>query len=459
MQTIPTKEQIRTLREKIKSDPVYFAEEILKSPVWEKEKEILEAVRDYPEVSVRSCHASGKTYTAARVVNWWMCSYDDAVVITTAPTFRQVEQLLWREIRSSVAGKAIYPSSAILNTKIELGDKWFALGLSADKSEQFQGFHSPHLLVVVDEASGVSEEIFTAVDGLAPSRVLLIGNPTQNSGRFANSFKSPTVKKIQISALDTPNVKAQALVIPGLITQADIERFKVNYGEDSDVYRVRVLGEFPRADVETLISVDDVSKAMDRESKTLAQWELKMGVDPARFGDDRTAFVIRQMETVTHKFTFSGQDTMQIAGQVIRLAKEHRVRPENINVDVIGIGAGIVDRLREQAWPVCAVNVAETAKDTEHYMNQRAELYDTVRQWIKTATLPKDDDFYEMANIKYKFTSTGKLQMESKQDMKKRGLPSPDIADALMLTFANPRGIISNIASPLPENYYPEIGL
>lgn len=457
---LPTQQEIINFQEKIRNNPVFFAENVLKSELWDKEKEILEAVRDNAEVSVRSCHASGKTFTAARIVNWWMCSWNDAVVITTAPTFRQVEQLLWREIRSSVAGKAIYPENSVLNTKIELGEKWFALGLSADKSEQFQGFHSPHLLVVVDEASGVSEDIYTAVDGLAPTRILLIGNPTQNTGRFANSFKLPHVKKIQISAFDTPNLKGQGIVLPGLITEADIERFKLNYGEQSDVYRVRVLGEFPLSDVDSLISVDDVYKAIQREVVVQAQFEKKMGVDVARFGDDRTAIIIRQMEKVIRKEVFSSLDTMQITGQVLKIAKEEMIKAENICVDVIGIGSGVVDRLREQGWKVCGVNVAEKPDDQEHYINLRAELYASrLKEWLKTASLPNDDDFYELANIKYKFNSTGKLQIESKDDMKKRGLNSPDVADALMLTFATKNIIFNQQQSKPLTGYYEEIGI
>ena len=457
---LPTQQEIISFQEKIRNNPVFFSEEILKSSLWDKEKEILEAVRDNPEVSVRSCHASGKTFTAARIVNWWMCSWNDAVVITTAPTFRQVEQLLWREIRSSVAGKAIYPENSVLNTKIELGEKWFALGLSADKSEQFQGFHSPHLLVVVDEASGVSEEIYTAVDGLAPTRILLIGNPTQNTGRFANSFKLPHVKKIQISAFDTPNMRGDGVVLPGLITEADVERFKLNYGEQSDVYRVRVLGEFPLSDVDSLISVDDVYKAIQREVKVQSQFEKKMGVDVARFGDDRTAIIVRQMEKITRKEVFSSLDTMQITGQVLRIAKEEHIKAENVFVDIIGIGAGVVDRLREQGWKVCGVNVAEKPDDQEHYINLRAELYaGKLKNWLKTADILNDDDFYELANIKYKFNSTGKLQIESKDDMKKRGLNSPDVADALMLTFAATNVIFNFQQSKPLTGYYEEIGL
>jgi phage terminase large subunit len=174
-----------------------------------------------------------------------------------------------------------------------------------------------------------------------------------------------------------------------------------------------------------------------------------MGVDVARFGDDRTVIVIRQMEKILFKFVFNSLDTMEICGQVIKLMKEHQVLDTNINVDVIGIGAGVVDRLREQGIKVNGVNVAESPTDKEHYINLRAELYDDgVKKWLKTADLTDDEDWYELSNIKYKFNSSGKLQIESKDEMKKRGLSSPDCADGLMLTFYNKIKSF-NIASPL----------
>ena len=147
----PTKEQIVSVHNRILNDPIYFCEEVLGTPLWEKEREILLSVRDHKETAVRSCHASGKSFTAARVIHWWLSRYvGDAVVITTAPTFRQVKEILWREIKNAVANKHIYPKDTILDTQINLGAKYFALGLSTDKPDQFQGFHSPHLLVVID---------------------------------------------------------------------------------------------------------------------------------------------------------------------------------------------------------------------------------------------------------------------------------------------------------------------
>ena len=454
-----TQEQVKNFQQKVQDEPVWFINTVLNRPTWEKEEEILNALRDYPEVSVKSCNGSGKTYTAGGIVHWWLIAHMDSVVITTAPTFRQVKELLWREVRSAVV-KGLYPPNVVLDTQINLGEKWFALGLSSDKPDQFQGFHSKKLLAIVDEASGVPEEIFQAIDGLNPYRVLLLGNPMKNSGRFADSFKQEGVRKISISAFDTPNVKAHDTIIAGLIQDKDIERIKVKYGEESDVYCVRVLGEFPKADVDTIISVDEVAKAIQREATVLTHWENKMGVDPARFGDDRTVIVIRKMEKVIYKETYSNQDTIQITGHILRIAKEQLVKPHNIFIDVIGIGAGIVDRCREQGWAVNGVAVSEKAEDPEHYLNLRAELYASkIKEWIKTADLPDDDDWYELANIKYKFTSKGQLQLESKDDMKKRGLPSPDVADALSLTFASGNSFVMPTVSAPIKPYYPEIGL
>jgi len=469
-----------------RENPVWFSEEILKTHLWDKEKEILLSIKDHNEVAVRSCNAAGKSYTAARVVHWWLLGHRDSIVLTTAPTGRQVREVLWREIKEAVINKPIYPSNSILETKINLGNRWFALGLSTDQPDQFQGFHSPNLLVVIDEASGVDDIIFEAIDGLKPSKILLIGNPLRNTGRFANAFKEPGTFKIQISAFATPNLVASGfdsfekfqelwlkegikgfenknkIVIPGLITLDDVVKFAARYGIDSDVFRVRVLGEFPKSEAESFFSIDEINKAMNREVQVMPEWEKKMGVDIARYGDDRTVFIVRQMEKVLRKEIFIHQDLMVIAGYIIKIANEEGIKPENISIDAIGVGAGVIDRLKEQGWNVNGVNVAMPADDKEHYANLRAELASKVKEWLKTGQLLKDDDFYEAVNIKYKFNSKGQLQLESKEEMKKRGLMSPDVYDALALTFAPLYGIQQFFYPDSVggvEPYYPDIGI
>ena len=450
-----TKQEVEKFRHKVRSDPEWAFANVIKRPLWGKEREIVLALRDNDEVSVRSCNASGKTYTAGGLVHWWLLGNEDAIVITTAPTGRQVREVLWREIKSACFGKSLYPKDAVLETKINLGDKWFALGLSTDEPDQFQGFHSPHLLVIVDEASGVSQPIYEAIDGLKPEKILLIGNPLKTTGRFADSFKEQNIIKIHISGLEVPNIKENKIVIPGLLSLIDVERIKRRYGEDSNVYRVRVLGEFPTGEADVLISIDEVYQAIEREVIVNPQFEKKMGVDIARYGDDRSVIVVRQMEKVLRKEVISGQDLMSLAGQIIKIAKEEFIRSENIDLDIIGMGAGVVDRLHEQGWRVNGINVALPANDPEHYANIRAEIYATIKDWISSGQLTKDDDWYELTNIKYKFTSKGQMIMESKEDMKKRGLESPDVADALALTFADTKRVfIMPPASEIIKPFY-----
>ncbi len=412
-------------------------------------------MQDNDEVAVRSCNASGKTFTASGIVHQYLLAYNDAIVLTTAPTGRQVREVLWREIRNSAQGKGLYDPAQVLETKINVDDKNFALGLSTDQEDQFQGWHSPHLLVIVDEASGIDEKIFEAIDGLKPTKLLLLGNPLRNSGRFFKVFSDVNVKKIHISAFDTPNVKQGKVVIPGLITLGDVQKFKERYGEDSDVYRVRILGEFPKAEADSLISIDEIDKAIKREVVPIADWEKRLGVDVARYGDDRTVFTIRQMDKVIWKEIMSKKGNMEVAGKAITLAREYMVQGHNIFIDGIGNGSGVVDAMREQGWAVNDVNSALPAEDAQHYGNLRAEHAFKLKEWLKTGQLPNDDEYYEMTNIKYKFNHKGQIFLESKEDIKKRGLPSPDAFDSLALTFAKniaqEFGAPSNVATdPLP---------
>ena len=428
----------------------------MKKKLWQKEKEIIEAVKNNKEVVVRSCNASGKTFTSARIVHWWLWTRYPSIVLTTAPTWRQVKEILWREIHT--AGKEFYPSDRFLETKINLDSNWFALGLSTDRVDQFQGFHSENLLVIVDEASGVNEEIYQAIDGLKPNKLLLIGNPLRNTGRFAESFKNRLSYKIHISAFDTPNLVASGydsfekfredyqkgidfsqknrIVINGLITLEDVVLFAKRYGIDSDVFRVRVLGEFPKRETESWISLEEIEGAMNREV-IVENWEEKvMGVDTARFGNDRTVLQVRHGKKFTKKIVLRNKDAEEIVGQIINLAKEEKIRVENIKVDIIGVnGLAVVKLLKQQGFLVTEVNFAEKASDSR-FANLRAECFFKLKEDLKTGQLPKDEDYWELANIKYKYNIRGQIQIESKEEMKMRGLESPDVADACALTYA-----------------------
>lgn len=328
----------------------------------------------------------------------------------------------------------------MLNTRWDIDLDWFAIGLSTDQPENFQGFHAPYIMVIVDEASGVDEDIMEAVDGvLAGGNAILVmlGNPTRTSGRFARSFKDPNVIKLHISGLDTPNVQAGRNIIPGLMSFDFPERMAREYGKDSDLYRIKVLGEFPKSETDTLVSVDDIESAQRRELGDVSKLTKKMGVDVARFGDDDSVLIIRQGGKVIRRIAVHGQDTAEIAGLVMRTAKEELIEASDINIDAIGVGAGVVDYCHDKEFYVNGINVAEAATDSETYINKRAEGSWEMRKAFKNGEIQlpiNDDNYLEIANIKYKFPS-GKIQIESKEDMKKRGLKSPDTADALMLTY------------------------
>lgn len=426
------------------ADPVRFASEKLGASPWSKQSEIIEAVRDNVRVAVRSCNGSGKTYIAAHVVLWWLMCHPDAIVITTAPTGHQVRNILWREIRRAHHLNTGLVGGTLLRTSLELGEKHFAQGLSTDTPERFQGFHEGHILFVVDEASGVREGIFEAIEGSmtsADAKVLLIGNPTSLRGTFYEAFhkRRGLWKTIHISAFDTPNLVQQEVVLPSLVTPKWVVDAEENWGRESYLYQVRVMGEFPTESEDTLIPLRLVELAAKADSEEVPEsGVVQVGVDVARFGSDRTAICVRRGERIVSLESFQRQDTMNTTGRVARIANQFS--PAAIRVDEIGIGAGVVDRLNELKVPnVEGVNVARKASRPEQFANLRAELYDGLRERFIGGQIRIPDDselISQLASIKYSFTSSGQMRIEGKDELRSRGEKSPDLADAVMLAFA-----------------------
>ncbi len=419
----------------------------LKAEPWSKQEEILDAVRDYSRVAVRSCNGSGKTYIAAHAVLWWLVCYPDSLVITTAPTEHQVRDVLWREIRRVYRGKEDLIGGRLLRTSLEISDKHYALGLSTNTPERFQGFHEGHILFVVDEASGVREGIFEAIEGSmtsSHSRMLLLGNPTALSGYFYEAFHSRRSlwKTIHISALETPNLTEENEPKPTLVTEQWVNDAEINWGEDSPMYQIRVLGEFPSESEDTLIPLKIIENAVAEkdEAPDLQDGEpVEIGVDVARFGSDRTVICARRGDRVIEMASYTKKDTMETAGLVRALVE--RYTPACVRVDSIGVGAGVVDRLKEQGVPgVTGINVAQRATNPEHFANLKAELYDGLRERFQQGRIriPNDQKLIsELASIRYYFTSSGQTRLEDKDELRGRGQPSPDLADALMLAFAH----------------------
>lgn len=427
------------------SDPDFFLRNILGKDAWQKQIEIMESVRDNKRTSCRSCHGIGKTACAAWTILWFLYTHPDSVVVNLSPTWRQTEQLIWREIRSAHAQTKYPLGGTLLNTRLDLGPTWYAIGVSADKPENVQGYHakSGHILFVYDEASGIDQDIFDASQGSLASegsRLLLIGNPTQTSGEFYESFRSPLYHTIHISAFDTPNFTDPDTTHfrPYLITPDWVEDKRKAWGEDSPLWDSRVLGDFPRSSDDTLISLVDIEKAQLRFSEPLdATKPIRLGVDVARFGSDSTIITKSQGLHASVIKTITKMDTMVVSGEVVDASRS--TGATHINVDVGGLGAGVVDRLTELKMPVLGINSSSSPIDKEAYINLRAELYCNLRDEFKAGTIaidPHDKELEaELSSLKYKFTSAGKYQIESKEEIKKRsGGKSPDRADSLCLS-------------------------
>jgi len=363
-----------------------------------------------------------------------MCTRFDARVPCTASTYHQLRDILWPEI-AKWRGKLPLQYQDRLEWQTERiiwrdrKETWFAVARTARKEtpEALQGFHGDNLMFCVDEASGVDDGIFETAEGaLTKENVISImtGNPTRLSGEFYRSHHQERHlwNTFHFSSEDS------RLVSPGYA-----ERIAKKYGRDSDVYRVRVKGDFPLAEADTFIPLPLVEQA--RLTVQPKGNKLIWGLDPARFGDDESALVKRAGLKVYEVSGIRKRDTMEVAGWVARQAKKEK--PASIMIDVIGIGSGCFDRLKEQGFPVVPVNVAERASDNELYARLRDELWGKVKESLLEGLSLLDDEELagQLSAPKYKFDSAGRIVIEKKEDMKKRGIDSPDRADALCMTF------------------------
>lgn len=270
---------------------------------------------------------------------------------------------------------------------------------------------------------------------------ILAGNPVRSSGLFYDTHHDlrDIWETFHISCEDCPRVSRDF-----------IEDMRRRYGERSNAYRVRVLGEFPVADDDTVIPAELIGMAYGREVQPQMVKPV-WGLDVARFGSDSSALAKRKGNVLLENVKeYNGKDTMELCGIVkMEWDSTHPIdRPEDICVDAIGIGAGVADRLRELGLPARAINVSESPAMRERFLNLRAELFFKAREWFaqRMCQLPRDTGAEnekkrtlgkQLAAVKYKFAPNGKVKIEAKEDMKKRGEPSPDLADAFVLTFAS----------------------
>jgi len=451
--------------------PEVFAREMLGVDLWSKQVEILRALRSHRRVAVPSCHASGKTKVAAVAVIHQIVCYQPSKVITTAPTQRAVETLLWGEINAMHAAMERRLGGTLdlgrvygMSWKIE--PDWFALGFAttadkgSDNATKFQGYHSPNMLTVIDEADGIDRAVWNAIDGLlteSTSRVLAIANPVNVGTDFERNCKSKNWRVIRISAFDCPNLQPGATGAGWGVERSFVDDMREKWGEDSPVYQSRVLGLFPTSSVDTLISIADVERAIAAIAPEPVADDLPaIGCDVARFGTDETVIYVVRRGCVLHAESWAGQDTMKTAGRLIALARESGLWLDSawrIAVDDTGLGGGVVDRLHEQGWGVDAVNFGSSPRDwrnEERFTNRRMELWWGLREWLRggASLAGLDADTLDILRSdlcapKYEQKSDGRIALEPKEKIKDRIGRSPDHGDALALA-------VSVLSAPAP---------
>ncbi len=486
--------QTRILGEII-ADPPEWVRYFLKHDPWSKSEEILRALaKPRAQVAVKACHSSSKTFTAAEAVLWFLVRYPDAIVVSTAPTQTQVRELLWMEITKARDGALIQlPIPNLTELRIENGR--YAIGRATNQGVRFQGFHGT-VLVVIDEAPGVEAAIWDAIDGIRAGgdvRVLALGNPVIASGRFFEIFNEDRQgwAKFTISAFDTPNLKGFTLEDvmghdagdewlyenprPYLTTRAWVhERHNVLGGKNCEQhvrgegkmgcgalenadFQSRVLGEFPQQSADALISQAWLDAARNREIAPDPTAGYVAGIDVAGQGKAETTLYVRQGENVVFFDAWASPDPR---GEVIAALKQFE-DDLTVYVDEIGIGYNFMLHVRDtlsERWQarcrvaerrdrnaklppeprVEGINVGMGAR-SDRFDNKKAELYWGIRERLQDGEvrgLTDSRTISQLAGIRMETTPKGKTAIESKDSLAKRGVPSPDRAEAFMLCFS-----------------------
>lgn len=441
---------------------------------WPKQAEILTTFTKHTETAVASCHSMGKSFLASFAVLWFLTMHRNSVVVTTGPSLRQVKGIMWGEIRTLAAqlGLAKHTSTS----KIELAPKWYAWGFTAPEwdPDRFQGFHAPHVLTVVDEAAGVSDPIFKAVKTTLTGEntyLLMIGNPTDDTGTFGHSFDRHSVNRHTVSAFDTPNfthfgitlddirentweqkIAGRPLPFPTLTTPRWARDRWEEWGEGSPDWDARVMARFPQSLEGGLWPRWWSKKSTDLWAELQGLGGPKwtgapiLAVDVAGMGRDSTVFSLARDQGVQ----WMKDQTKLRTPEIVRQAKHHAAQRHatQIRVDATGMGQGVYDQLAEdladhQNIKVIEMKGGRRPADPQRYKNQRTEWHMVVRDkgdpdGDGPLALPPIDQLHkDLKSIRWFIDDRSVRYLEPKKARLRRGLKSPDFSDAAVMSVCD----------------------
>lgn len=429
-------------------NPVGFCEDVLGVTLWEKQKEILETIAQNRRVAVKSGHGTGKTFVSACCALWWLYARE-GLVVSTAPTWDHVESVLWREINEIAQHAPVKLPGERFNVEHRVTRSWYAVGLSTNTPSAFQGRHHARLLVIVDEAPGVSEQVHLEISTLATGEqncIYMVGNPTVTSGTFYEAFKHPDVWRcLKVSCLDHPNVVGGKEVILGAVTTSWVEDKRREWGENHPFWYSRVLGEFPKISTKGVIPLGWLERAQNEERRLQALAEAETmrmprigGLDVARYGDNQCVLTIRRGDAIESQEAWSHLSLMETVGKAMIAIREFDLKA--LVIDAAGVGAGVYDRLQELRAPVFGYNGGHRAFTPGSFSNRRSEMWWSLRTRLEKQRIwlpPKCETLIgDLVAPEYDIISSGRIKIETKEDLLTRGVKSPDFADSLILCFA-----------------------
>lgn len=447
-------------------NPIEYVKEVVGATPDDNQGPILESCANSQLTSVRSGHGIGKSAVESWTIKWFMYSRPFPKVPCTAPTQHQLHDILWAELnkwnRQSADGDLFEWTDERFYHRAHR-EEWFAVPRTAVKADALQGFHAEHVFYVLDEASGVKDEIFEPVLGALSTegaKLLACGNPTQLAGWFFDSHnKNRAMYSVfHIDGRNSPRV-----------SQAFVQMIIDMYGEDSDVFRVRVAGEFPKAMPDSLIPLAWAERNSEKVLLVIFPKTIDIGVDIARFGDDESVICpVFDNQYQQKPETYHHNDTMQLTGRAVQMVEKYNEKYDlpqiNVKIDCDGLGVGVYDRLKEiirqRGWKNVKVYECHfggrggrlKTDDPVNYSNASGLMWGMLRDRLRNNTLVlyyDDKQISQISNRKYRVNSDGEIEIERKEDMKKRGLKSPDRADALVLALWKPIKFIAKSSSKI----------
>lgn len=442
-------EMVENWVQESRKHPIQWIHRTLGVSTYSKEQaaildELPRALEERKPLVVTSGHAQGKDFLTSCISPWFLYNYAPSKVIFTAPTDRQVKEIMWNEIETRLNSSTAKLPGRVLKCKIDISSDHFLIGFTTretgNMTGKFQGFHSPNILMIVSEAQAVNDKIYEQIDGILTSKnalLIMIGNPLRTTGKFARMIKDTTNNiVVRLNCLDSPNYRYKKEVIPGMASYEWVEERRRIYGEDHPLWFAKVLGLLPNSSIDTVFA----SELMDMtclHKPNVVKRLITVAVDPARMGDDDTVIqgMISGETIIEEKMPLSKAPA--VCSKVLQVVK--KLGANRIICETDGLGGPISDfigELKPDDVELLEVCMGGDAEDKERFANSRAEVYYSAREMAeegKVACIDDEKFKEELGEPIYFYDGKGRIQIEPKKDIKSRLGRSPDRADCWVL--------------------------